>query len=339
MEAARSLQTFHEFPESVTPWLAEWRQLWAGTDGRARHWLWPCVRFVLGQTYARTGTAPANARHAFDFRNVRVGRRRAEPLRRIRHKVWRAGGREDVHFLAGIALGHGLGIRWIPGDCDHRRDGDRESESAGKNNASSRTRVSRHCQDSTNAESSLHTFSAFAGNVSAAQIKRLGHIAAPQPFWRVYYGLELTSECGTGCGPSACCSSDRPMHWPELPPVHGMLSTSGSPPGEVTPTSGEFGTRSGVHSPVKVSSDSPPAHAAIVGAVLVGMATTATAGAAATATANPPARSSRTGSFKVGIVTLSVGLLNVRRPKLWRQRASASGEITLPRWKTPGHRQ
>jgi hypothetical protein len=182
MEAARSLQTFHEFPESATPWLAEQPPLWAGFDGRARYWLWPCVRFILGQTDARTGTASADARDAFDFRNVRVGRRRRETLRRIRHKVRRAGRRVDVHFLTGIALGHGLGIRWGRGDCDDRGDGDRDGESAGKNYASSCTRVSRHCQHSTNAERSLQTFSAFAGNVSAAQIKRLGHIAAPQPF-------------------------------------------------------------------------------------------------------------------------------------------------------------
>jgi hypothetical protein len=103
------------------------------------------------------------------------------------------------------------------------------------------------------------------------------------------------------------------MHWPELPPVHGMLSTPGSPPGEVWPASGEFGTRSGVHSPVKVSSDSPPGHAAIVGAELVGTATTATTGAAAMATANPPARiSRRAGSFKVAIVTLSVVVVRLR---------------------------
>jgi hypothetical protein len=139
----------------------------------------------------------------------------------------------------------------------------------------------------------------------------------------VDYGLELTDERGTGCGPWACSSSDRPMHSPELAPVHGMLSTSGSPPGEVWPNSGEFGTRSGTQAPVKVSSDSPPAHAAIVGAE-VDRATTATAGAAAIATANPPARSSRGGSFKIAIVTLSVVLLYVRRPKLWRQSGSAS---------------
>lgn len=108
-------------------------------------------------------------------------------------------------------------------------------------------------------------------------------------------------------GPSACCSSPRPMHWPELPPVHGMLSTSGSPPGEVWLNTGELGTRSGVQLPVKASSDSPFGHAEIVGAELVGTATTSTAGAAATATANPPASISRpVRSFKVAIVVLSV---------------------------------
>jgi hypothetical protein len=189
MEAARSLQTFHEFPERAAPGLADRRQLWAGTDGRARYGPWPCVRFVLGQTYARAGAATTGAGDAFDFRNVRVGRRRREALRRIRHKVRRAGSREDVHFLTGIALGHGRGIRWMPGDCDHRGDGDRESESAGKNNASSCTRVSRHCQHSTNAERSLQTFSAFAGNVSAAQIKRAGaHCCAPALFDRSITG-------------------------------------------------------------------------------------------------------------------------------------------------------
>ena len=105
-------------------------------------------------------------------------------------------------------------------------------------------------------------------------------------------------------------------------PVHGMLSTSGSPPGAVVwPGSGEFGTRSGVHSPVKVSSDSPPGHAAIVGAEFVGTATTATAGAAAIAIANPPASiSRRAGSFRVAIITLSVVVFANRssREKVWR---------------------
>jgi len=140
--------------------------------------------------------------------------------------------------------------------------------------------------------------------------KSWGTCCAPAVYRLSGYGLELTVECGTGIGPCACSSSDRPMHSPELPPVHGMLSTSGSPPGEVWPTSGEFGTRSGVHIPVKVSSDSPPGHAAIVGAELIGPATTATAGATATATANPPARiSRRAGSFMVAIITLSLDVI------------------------------
>lgn len=140
--------------------------------------------------------------------------------------------------------------------------------------------------------------------------KSWGACCAPALFLLSGYGLELTDECGTAIGPSDCSSSDRPMHWPELPPVHGMLSTSGSPPGEVWPNSGEFGTRSGVHIPVKVSSDSPPGHAAIFGAELIGAAMTATAGATATATANPPARiSRRASSFVVAIVTLSLGVI------------------------------
>ena len=148
------------------------------------------------------------------------------------------------------------------------------------------------------------------------------HCCAPASFRLSGYGLELTDECGTAMGPSDCSSSERPMHWPELAPVHGMLSTSGSPPAAVVwPGSGEFGTRSGVHSPVKVSSDSPPGHAAIVGAEFVGTATTATAGAAAIAIANPPASiSRRAGSFRVAIITLSVVVFANRssREKVWR---------------------
>src|SRR6476659_673407 len=145
--------------------------------------------------------------------------------------------------------------------------------------------------------------------ISLRRTQKAGaHCCAPALFRLSGYGLELTDECGTAMGPSDCCSSERPMHWPELAPVHGMLSTSGSPPSAVVwPGSGEFGTRSGVHSPVKASSDSPPGHAAIVGAELTGPAKSATAGATATATANPPARiSRRAGSIMVAIVTLSV---------------------------------
>lgn len=124
------------------------------------------------------------------------------------------------------------------------------------------------------------------------------------------YGLELTSECGTAIGPAAFSSSPRPMHWPELCPVHGMPLISGSPPtGAVLENSGELGTMSGTQMLVNWSSVSPPAQAEIDGAELpfVGTANTATAGAAAIATANPPARiSRRVGRWKVAIVTLSV---------------------------------
>jgi len=109
-------------------------------------------------------------------------------------------------------------------------------------------------------------------------------------------------------GPSDCCSSDRPMHWPELPPVQGTPSTEGSPPGADW-NSGELGTISGVHMPVKVSSDSPLGHAATEGPGVVGTVKAATAGAAAIASANPPARISRRAeNSRVAIVTLSVVL-------------------------------
>jgi hypothetical protein len=91
-----------------------------------------------------------------------------------------------------------------------------------------------------------------------------------------------------------------------------MPLSSGSPPtGEVLLLlkSGELGTRSGTHASVNASSVSPPAHAAIVGAEppVAGTANAATAGAAAIATANPPARISRlVGRWKVAIVTLSL---------------------------------
>jgi hypothetical protein len=131
----------------------------------------------------------------------------------------------------------------------------------------------------------------------------------PYLIW-LFYGLELTDECGTAIGPAAFSSSPRPMHWPELCPVQGMPPISGRPPtGAVLEKSGEFGTISGTQILVNWSSVSPPAHAETDGAdVPFGeTANIATAGAAAIATANPPARiSRRVGRWKVAIVTLSV---------------------------------
>ena len=67
--------------------------------------------------------------------------------------------------------------------------------------------------------------------ISLRRTQKAGaHCCAPALFRLSGYGLELTDECGTAMGPSDCSSSERPMHWPELAPVHGMLSTSGSPP-------------------------------------------------------------------------------------------------------------
>jgi hypothetical protein len=119
------------------------------------------------------------------------------------------------------------------------------------------------------------------------------------------YGLELTVERGTGWGPIACDSSASPMHWPELWPVQGTPSMDGRSglPGMLLNAAPEFGTVCGMHTPVKVSSSSPAGHWAS-GTEALGPLTTAIAGAAATAIANPPARiSRRTESSRVAIVT------------------------------------
>jgi hypothetical protein len=99
-----------------------------------------------------------------------------------------------------------------------------------------------------------------------------------------------------------------------------MLSTEGSPPGDDW-NSGEFGTISGVQMPVKVSSDSPLGQAATDGPAVVGTVKAATAGAAAIATAKPPARISRRAeNSRVAIVTLSVVLTDSTRNRLFASR-------------------
>src|SRR5262245_27382915 len=115
-------------------------------------------------------------------------------------------------------------------------------------------------------------------------------------------------ERGTGIGPSACASSARPMHSPELWPVQGMPPTAGRSglPGMLPKPAPEFGTVCGTQVPTYRSSSSPAGHWAS-GADGLGTVKTAIAGAAATATANPPARISRRAeSSGVAIVTLSV---------------------------------
>jgi hypothetical protein len=127
-------------------------------------------------------------------------------------------------------------------------------------------------------------------------------------------------ERGTGIGPSACASSARPMHWPELWPVQGMPSTAGRSglPGMLLNTAPEFGTVCGTQTPVNRSSSSPPGHWAR-GTDAPGTVKTAIAGAAATATANPPARTSRrTESSRVAIVTLSVVIHHLVGGILWK---------------------
>ena len=78
------------------------------------------------------------------------------------------------------------------------------------------------------------------------------------------YGLELMVERGTGWGPMAASSSERPMQAPESRPVQGTPSISGMSglAAVVVKPCGEFGTMNGVQEVVKTSSSSPVSHAA-----------------------------------------------------------------------------
>jgi hypothetical protein len=100
------------------------------------------------------------------------------------------------------------------------------------------------------------------------------------------YGLALMVDRGTGCGPASSSFSSKPKHAADdRPPLQGMPCTSGtSGLAAVVVTSGEFGTRNGVHVAVKMSCSSPPAHCAS-GLTAVGVSAPAITGAAAAATA------------------------------------------------------
>jgi hypothetical protein len=132
------------------------------------------------------------------------------------------------------------------------------------------------------AEGNLHTFHEFPENAPLAGADH------------VRYGLALMVERGTGWGPAAASSSERPMQAPESRPVQGMPSISGMSglAAVVVNPCGELGTKKGVQEVVKTSSSSPESHAAR-GAECVGCATIAAAGAMAIAMANPPARITR----------------------------------------------
>src|SRR5882724_11327069 len=100
-----------------------------------------------------------------------------------------------------------------------------------------------------------------------------------------------------------------------------MPSTAGMSglPGMLLNVEPEFGTVWGMQIPENWSSSSPPGHWAS-GVELLGTAKTAIAGAAAIASANPPARISRFESSRVAIVTLSVVIDQVVGRILWKLR-------------------
>ena len=225
MEAVRNLHTFHEFPENTAIQYANRRKLWAGTDGRSRHRLWARGRLVFGQADARARTASSGAWHPVDLRNVGVGGGCREPVRGIRHQERRAGRREDILFLTGIACRYRFGIRrmrWRRDDCCSGSNCDREGESTGKYEASRGERICRHFSRLlviVDVLGILRTLTAIYRHSSCS----LGMCLSPiRKSWGAYrvpalcrhsdYGLELIVERGTGLGPSACCSSDNPMH-------------------------------------------------------------------------------------------------------------------------------
>jgi len=121
-------------------------------------------------------------------------------------------------------------------------------------------------------------------------------------------------ECGSTFGSG--CSSCNPMHWPVFAPVQGMPWTSGrlfeSPGRELEISPGFVSAGGGAHWPLAGLTTSPGAQAATAGAGPVdGIVKAATAGAAATASAKPPAMARRRAEFfKVAILVLSTRLLS-----------------------------
>lgn len=134
-----------------------------------------------------------------------------------------------------------------------------------------------------------------------------------QPIEPCTVGLLPTVDCGTGSGPSACCSSANPMHCPEFAPVQGMepppsgAFTAGRSglPAALLKFPGELGTMSGTHTLVKVSSVSPLGHAA---SDWDGVDNTVRTGAAAMVAAMPAATAKRRmKSGEMAIAMLSLG--------------------------------
>ena len=130
------------------------------------------------------------------------------------------------------------------------------------------------------------------------------------------------------------------MHCPLLAPVQGMPSICGTSGLPAMLQKGELGTVCGTQTPVYMSDSSPAGQAASgeVGAA-EGPANAATAGAAATASANPPAMISRRAEIsKIAIVTLSVVIDRVVGWILWKLNeicTASSSSLTTRRVKLP----
>lgn len=197
MEAGRNLHMFHELPGKADLELADRPLLWAGADGRARHRLRAHVLIVLGQADARARIV-SGAGNAVDLRDVGVGRGSGKSLRRIRHHERRAHRGELVLLLTGGACGKGGGMHWMRDDCDGRSDGDRERETAGKDQAAGCDRGSRHSQDSTTLGAVCRDSLSSLRNVSAAQTKSWGTLLRPS--FVSASGLRARTDRGVGDG-------------------------------------------------------------------------------------------------------------------------------------------
>lgn len=108
---------------------------------------------------------------------------------------------------------------------------------------------------------------------------------------------------GIAGGPAASAFSASPMQAPELWPMHGIPSISGTSglAAVVENSCPEFGTMNGTQVVVKVSLSSPEEHWAS-GVAGSGAATAAIVGTAAAATMKPPASSSRPNAYEEEVI-------------------------------------
>ncbi len=132
MEAERNLHTFHEFPENATLAVADRPLLWAGADGRARYRLWPGRGFIFGK-------ADAGARMRAPVQGTPSISGMSGLAAVVVNPCGEFGTKNGVQEVVKTSSSSPVcmrpaaaGMRWMRDDCDGRRNGDREGESAGE---------------------------------------------------------------------------------------------------------------------------------------------------------------------------------------------------------------